>query len=141
MVKIKNLNPSFELKYQTEGSVGIDLASREDIVIPAGTVKLVPLGVIVETPEDCMTALLPRSSLFKKKSLVLANSVGVIDRDYNGPQDEIMAQLYNMSDSEVIISKNERICQIILVNVSTPEIVLVDEVSGSSRGGFGSTGD
>lgn len=139
MVKIKNLNKTVELKYQTEGSVGIDVCANERVVIGPGETKLVDLGVVVETPENCMTMLVPRSSLFKKKGLLLANSVGIIDRDYCGENDVVKACFFNPTDRIVVIDFAERICQLVFVNVQTPQIEFVDSMSEKSRGGFGST--
>lgn len=139
-MRIKKIDKELDdIGYQTEKSAGIDLYSRIDTIIPANSAKLIPLNVVVETEEGCMTALLPRSSLFKKKGLILANSVGVIDRDYCGDNDEIMAMLLNMSIEPVSISKNERICQMIVIQIKTPEIEFVDSMDNEDRGGFGST--
>jgi dUTP pyrophosphatase len=83
---------------------------------------------------------MPRSSLFKKKSLILPNSPGLIDRDYCGESDEIMIQVYNMSDEEVVVEKGEKIAQGLFVKTETIEFVDMDRPSAKSRGGFGSTG-
>lgn len=140
-MKIKNLNKEFEIKYQTEGAVGIDLASSQDLIIEPRQCTLVPLGIVVEAPEGTMIMLTPRSSLFIKKGLMLSNSVGIIDKDYCGEYDEIKASLLNMTENPVKILKNERICQIIAVNVSKSSINLVESMGNDkNRGGFGSTG-
>lgn len=140
-MKIKNLNKEFEIKYQTEGAVGVDLASSQDLVIDPGQCTLVPLGIVVEAPEGTMIMLAPRSSLFMKKGLMLSNSVGIIDADYCGEDDQVMASLVNMTEKPVKILKNERICQIIAVNVAKSSINLVESMENDkNRGGFGSTG-
>ncbi len=139
-MKIKYIDKNLpKVNYETTGSVGIDVYSREDITISPNKFAFVPLNVVVETPKGYMTALLPRSSLFKKKGLILANSVGVIDVDYSGDNDEIMACLYNMADHDVQIVKSERICQLILVQVGKVELEEVDSMNNENRGGFGST--
>ena len=126
-------------KYATKGSVGLDLVSRCDISIPIAKMVLVPLNIAVKTPEGYATKLYPRSSLFKKKGVILANSVGIIDQDYSGNNDEIMAALYNMSSKEVKIFKGERICQLVFTRVDQLELEEVNEMEDSNRGGFGST--
>lgn len=128
-----------DVDYQTEGSVGVDLYSRMDLVIPKGEMRFVPLNVTVETDSDCMTMLAPRSSLYKNKGLILANSIGVIDQDYNGPKDEVMACFVNISNHEAKIETGERVAQIIPVKIKKEEITSYS-YDGENRGGFGSTG-
>ena len=86
--------------------------------------------------------LFDRSSNPRKKGLVMINSVGVIDGDYyNNPgnEGEIFAQMKNITESEVILEKGERIVQAVFM----PFLVADgdEEVVKSTRtGGFGSTG-
>ncbi len=126
-------------KYSTEGSVAFDLFSREDIVIPPKSARKVPLNVIIQVPRGHALLILPRSSLFIKKGLLMANSVGIIDWDYCGKADEVMALLYNPGDEEAIVRRGERIAQALLVKIERPEI-RESPPEERSRGGFGSTG-
>jgi len=77
-------------EYQTSGSAGFDLSSLEEIIVPGQEMKLIPTGLIIHVPENHVLLLMARSSLFKKKGLILSNGVGVIDSDYCGPNDEIL---------------------------------------------------
>ena len=70
----------------------------------------------------------------------MAQSVGIIDTDYCGEDDEIKIQVYNFTDSPVKVEKGDRIAQAIFVKVATPEWHEVEQMSDTSRGGFGSTG-
>jgi dUTP pyrophosphatase len=70
----------------------------------------------------------------------VANGVGVIDPDYSGPNDEVMIQVMNVTDTAVKISGGDRLAQGIVLPAPR---VHWDEVSGIrevTRGGFGSTG-
>ena len=128
-------------KYATSGSVGLDTYVRESILIQSKSYGLIPLNLIIQVPEGTFIGVLPRSSTFKRTGLILANSIGVIDRDYCGPEDEIMALVYNTSDKIVGIDKGERLFQLIIFNCETPEIEIVEEyIKDNSRGGYGSTG-
>jgi len=140
-VGIKLIDRSFPLpKYQTKGSAAFDLYSRQSIIIPAKTTKLVPLNIILHLPEDHWALMAARSSLYKK-NLMLINGIGIGDYDYRGPNDEYHAALYNFSEKKVEIEKGERIVQmIILPRKKTEFIEIADLTDQNSRGGFGSTG-
>jgi len=80
-----------------------------------------------------------RSSTPKKKGLMLANGIGIIDADYyNNPDNEghIMFQVYNFTDSTVEIEEGERIGQGVILTYFTTDD---DNASGTRSGGFGST--
>lgn len=125
---------------QTAGSLGFDLYSRVDMIIKPGEQALIPTNIILDYPEGYGAFLFPRSSLFKRKGLILANSVGVVDRDYNGPEDEVMVSVVNLKNKPAVVERGERIAQIVLMRTDAPHLVGVDEPKEVSRGGFGSTG-
>ena len=70
------------------------------------------------------------------------HSIGLIDQDYSGPEDEIMIQVINFGKEAIIIERGERIAQGLFVNTPKIEFVEVDQdfLGKDSRGGFGSTG-
>ncbi len=139
-VKIKRVDKSLPLpKYETEGSVGFDLLCRESAEVAPGEIVLIPANVIVETPPGYMLMLCMRSSTPRKFGLMMAQSVGIIDNDYCGEEDEIKVQTYNFTDETVTIERGSRIAQAIFVRVATVEWQEVEEMTESSRGGFGST--
>jgi len=127
-------------EYQTAGSVGFDFAASKEIIIPSRTQALVPTGLIIATPTNHVLLITARSSLFKKKGLILANGVGTIDSDYRGPEDEIFISVFNMLDTEVRIETGERIAQGLIIPIVKAEFE-ERTADGESRGNFGSTGD
>ena len=140
-VHIARKDPTLPLpRYETGGAVGFDLITREDTVIQPGKIGLVPGNVVVQVPEGTALLILPRSSLPKKKALVCPHSLGVIDQDYCGPDDEIFVQVQNVSNEPVVVTRGERIAQGILVKTEKAEWVEMEEVVEKTRGGFGSTG-
>jgi len=139
-IKIKRIDKSIPLPvYQTAGSVGFDIAAREDTIIPAKTVGVIPGNIIVETPQGYMLLLALRSSTPRKKGLHKPHGIGVVDNDYRGEKDEIGIQVFNITDREAKGEKGERIGQGILVKRDKFEWDETDSM-GESRGGFGSTG-
>ncbi len=149
----KNYNTRFErvAKYpdailpirETENSVGYDMFCAETTIVPPHKIVLIPTGVkcyLKGVLTDYWLMLASRSSTPKKKNLILANGVGVIESDYvDNPDNEghIMAQVYNISDEPVVVEKGERIVQGIVQERLT---LTQDNTTGDKRvGGFGST--
>lgn len=66
-------------------------------------------------------------------------SEGVIDVGYTG---SITVKLYNHSDVDYIVHRGDKISQLVVVKIDTPDLVLVDKLADTERGsgGFGSTG-
>ena len=136
----KNINlPKRSTKY----AAGYDVEAAEDTIIPAFKpgVKptLIPTGLKAYMQDDEMLCLYNRSSNPKKKGLVLANSVGIVDKDYyeNADNDgHIMYAMWNSKDEDVKIEKGERIGQAIF-----QKYLIADNDSADSvrTGGFGST--
>ena len=123
---------------------GMDISSREDIVIGPGEKYAVATGIALLFPNDCYARIAPRSGLaFKYAIDVLA---GVVDYGYT---DEIRVILVNHGKSDFVISKGDRIAQIIFEKIYVPEVVdempydeLCTTISDNKRGlnGFGSSG-
>lgn len=86
-----------------------------------------------------MLLLAARSSLHKK-GLMLANGVGIGDRDFSGNEDEYHAALYNFTDGEVTVERGERVVQGMLKPYEKAEWHEVEDLENISRGGFGTTG-
>lgn len=140
-LKLKRIDKDLPLpKYATPGSVGLDLYARETRAIGSHDYCLIPLNIIGQAQKDYFIAVLPRSSTFKKKGLIMANSIGIIDHDYCGPEDEIQAIVYNTNDHEVTVEKGERLFQMVMLKIAKPDIEEVEHISDVSRGGIGSTG-
>lgn len=140
-VKIKRIDPTLPLpKYETDGAVGFDLLAREDTVIHAQSIGLIPSNVIVEVPKGYMLMVASRSSTPRKKGLLKPHGIGIIDHDYCGPEDEILIQMYNFTSQEVMVKRGEKIAQGVFVRVDSCEWDERDEMEKPTRGGFGSTG-
>lgn len=138
-VKIKRVDNSLPLpEYHTSGAVAFDLYSRVDAKIAPKTLERLPTNVIIAIPKGYMLEIKDRSSTLKKKGLYV--STGFIDNDYCGDEDEILLQVYNITDSEVPVERGERIGQGAFVRVDSVEWEEVDKMESNSRGGFGTTG-
>ena len=142
-LKIKKLRPNAKIpKRATNGSAGMDLYAciDESITLEPGQLAIVPTGIAIELHDNtCAAFLYARSGLGVKHGICLSNGVGVIDSDYRG---EVCAGLCNVSDKPYVIDPDERVAQMVIAPVLTPQIIEVDELSDTKRGegGFGSTG-
>lgn len=140
-VRIVRIDKSLPLpKYHTEGAVAFDLYSREEATIQPGEMKLLPSNFIIEVPAGHALILAARSSLSKRKGLMLANGVGVIDQDYHGPEDETGILVRNFTDVPVTVERGERIAQGLIMPIEKAEFEEKNSIKEESRGGFGSTG-
>lgn len=140
-VKIKRIDQSLPLPiYETDGSVGFDIIAREDRSVAPGAIGIVPSNLIVEVPRGYMLVVASRSSTPMKKGLTPPHGFGIIDHDYCGPEDEIGVLVYNFSGAVVNVARGEKIAQGVFVKIDKFEWEEVAEMSGETRGGFGSTG-
>ena len=139
-IRIKRIDKSRPLPiYETDGSVGFDLLAREDVLVEPKEIVLIPSNVIVEVPDGYALIVASRSSTPRKHGLTKPHGIGVIDKDYCGPEDEVKIQVYNFTDKSVEIKKGTKIAQGLFMRVDRFDFEEVDEVSSKSRGGFGST--
>jgi len=120
----------------SDEAAGYDLYVYESGLLMPNETRLFDTGISIRVPEGTYGRIAPRSSVSKRSILVNA---GVIDRDYTGP---VKVMLHNLSNDNFVIEKGNRIAQLILEKISTPEVELVDELDDTERGdgGFGSTG-
>lgn len=139
-INIKRVDKTIPLpKYETAGAVGFDLLCRESAEIAAHSIVLIPANVIVETPPGYMLMVCLRSSTPRKLGLLMPQGLGIVDNDYCGEEDELKIQVYNFTDQVVSVERGSRIAQAVFVQVDTAEWNEVEQMSESSRGGFGST--
>ena len=127
----------------THPDSGFDLFCPEQIIIPGGA-----RGVRIDLGIQCAAYdkfshpspyfLFPRSSI-SKTPLRLANSVGIIDSGYRG---NLMAAVDNMDSNDYLVEKGSRLFQMCAPNLEPINVVIVDTLDATSRGGggFGSTG-
>ena len=139
-VRIQRIDKTLPLPvYETEGSVGFDLLSRTEVTVEPREIALIPANVIVEVPEGYALIIASRSSTPKKHGLTKPHGIGVIDKDYCGPEDEVKIQVYNFKEHPVHIEKGTKLAQGLFVRVDRLDFEEVDQMENPSRGGFGST--
>jgi dUTP pyrophosphatase len=164
-LQIKKLSDKGRLP--TRGSAfaaGYDVYASKDTTIPARGKALVSTDISMAVPEGTcespLTSLTwiescdgnesitdgtrttdgriaPRSGLASKH--FIDTGAGVIDADYRG---EVKVLLFNHAETDFEIKEGDRIAQLVLERIYTPEVVEVQELADSVRGagGFGSTG-
>lgn len=117
----------------------IDLRAAETILIVKGEFKYIPLGVAMQLPEGYEALVAPRSSLYKRRGIIMTNSISIMDESYCGDGDQWRFPAY--ATRETLIPKGERICQFRIVK-HQPEIEfeVVDTLGNPDRGGCGPTG-
>jgi len=129
--------------YATTGSAAMDLRAclSEPLTVQPGETVMIPSGIAISIHDPALVALLvPRSGLGIKHGIVLANTIGVIDSDYQG---EIGIGIHNRSMQAYTVEPGERICQMMFVPVTQASLSIVGEFSMDSTrgaGGFGHTG-
>jgi dUTP pyrophosphatase len=126
--------------YATEGAVAFDLAARESVVIQPRQIGRIPTNVIVQIPDGYCLLVALRSSTPSRLGLIMPNAPGIIDRDFAGPQDEILVQVLNITDGPVTVERGTRVAQAMFVRTDRLPLVFGGAPIPHSRGGFGSTG-
>jgi len=131
--------------YNKEDS-GFDIYFPENISIPGNSTVLVDMGCIFSLKNDCGKRLpfyiYPRSSIYKT-SLRMSNSVGIIDKNYNG---NIKIAIDNISSENYMIESGTRyfqICSGDLTPIDFMTLASENSLIDTSRGegGFGSSGN
>lgn len=115
---------------------GLDLFAREDKVIFPQQSKTFDTGVHIEIPVGYVGFLKSKSGLNRTLGVL---SEGVVDAGYTG---SIHVTLYNHGSGMVKIQRGQKISQLVLLPIITPELELVDSLAETERGdgGFGSSG-
>ena len=135
---VKKRSPKATLpKRASTQAAGYDLCSLGGLTIAPGKRVIVPTGLSITVPIGTYGRVAPRSGLAVKHGInVLA---GVIDRDYTG---EVGVVLVNHNDEDFIINEGDRVGQLIMEKIETPDVEEVEELEATERGegGFGSTG-
>lgn len=114
---------------------GLDLKSPCDKWIHPGEHAMIDTGVSVAIPDGYVGLLLSKSGLMSKG----LTSRGVIDSSYRG---NIKVVLYNHGSDGYVVHRGDKVTQMVLLPIITPELEVVDELDETERGdgGFGSTG-
>ena len=135
-MKIKLDDGAFVPTRAHEHDGGMDLYAMEDQIVPARESAIFDTGVHVQLPNGTAGLLVSKSGLNVKHGLT---SEGLIDEGYTG---SIAVKLYNNSGFDYWVHRGDKISQLVIIPVITPEVELVDELEDTERGtgGFGSTG-
>lgn len=135
-VVLNNENASMPTQANSSDA-GWDLYASEDRYIAPRRRGLIKTGISLEIPNGYAGLIWPRSGLSVKHGVdVLA---GVVDAGYRG---EVGVCLFNSSETQLTISKGDRIAQILFQQVPQFQLFEIDQLSSSERGsgGFGSSG-
>ena len=155
-----NLAPEIEIKildhrletwglprFHSAMAAAVDLHACVDapLELQAGApAQLVPAGLAIHLADPNLVAVIvPRSGSGHRLGLVLGNTIGVVDADYQGP---VFISVWNrnaVGSPSIVIQPGERVAQMMFVPVVRVAFRTVDEFSARSQrgeGGFGSTG-
>lgn len=149
-IKIKQTHP-YRIETFKKGD-WIDLPLAEEARMFKGGYQLLNLGAAMELPKGYEAYVLPRSSTAREWSIMMANSIGIIDNTYCGNEDFWKFPAYAMYDT--VIPAGTRIAQFRIqlsqqatvwqklkwLFCSKVELEFVPYLHGPNRGGLGSTG-
>lgn len=128
-------------RYETDYAAGMDLAVAvtTPVCLKPGERILLGTGLAVAIPLGYEIQVRPRSGLAVKHGITLINSPGTIDSDYRG---EIKVGLINLGSKEFIITRGDRVAQMVVAPVVQGKVVVADSLDDTKRGsgGFGHTG-
>lgn len=134
-------NIEFDLpKRSTKYSAGYDFINPEEVTIEPNKIAYVKTGIKASMYRNEALILANRSSNPKKKGLVLANGIGLIDADYYNNEDnegEIAFAFMNITTKPITIETGEKLGQGFFIEYLTTEN---DIAEGERKGGFGSSG-
>jgi dUTP pyrophosphatase len=140
-LRVRRLDPRAKLPMRAyPDDAGLDLHALEDAELRPGARASIRTGIAVEIPGGQAGLVLPRSGLAMRHGIALVNAPGLIDAGYRG---EVQVLLLNTDrQASFTLAAGERIAQLVLVRVETPEVQEVGELAVSERGagGFGSSG-
>lgn len=152
MVKLANRIQTYKLNENATiptrniaTDAGIDIYSSVDMFLKKGTTNIIPTGIAINIPNGFVGKIEDRSSMALKG---LRTGAGVVDCGYSG---ELSIILHNLtydkdhnfiSESGYHVKKGDKIAQLLLYKIETPEVVEVNELWSSERNsnGWGSSG-
>ncbi len=125
--------------YETAGAAGMDLRAAEDITLKPGARSLLPTGLAIALPPGFEAQVRPRSGLAVKHGVTVLNAPGTVDSDYRG---EIKVPLINHGEQDFVITRGDRIAQLVVAPVTRIVWQETHELDDTARGagGFGSSG-
>jgi dUTP pyrophosphatase len=138
-MRIKKESPDAQIPtLGSEGAGAFDCYAHQSATLYPGEKQKISLGFRIEVPANHVAMLVPRSST-GSRGMHLANGIGILDSDFRGVA---IANIVNNSDEPMLITRGDRICQMLISPVWVPKLQVVEELSDTVRGegGFGSTG-
>lgn len=143
IVRDKRIKEAGGLSYGTPGSAGLDLraAISEPVVLRPGESVLIDTGISVYVKDpNYASVILPRSGMGHKNGIILGNTVGLIDSDYQG---NLMMSLLNRKSENFTINPMDKVAQLVFIPVIHPtfnEVESFEDATQRGAGGFGHTG-
>ena len=130
IIKIKKIEENAKLPtHGHPGDAGMDFYCLEDVLFPPGKQERVRTGVAIEIPEGYVGLIWDKSSISFNLGLKVMG--GVIDSSYRG---EIIMNLLNVSNKEVLMTKDHKIAQMVIQKFEHCDIVEVEELTETIRG-------
>lgn len=125
--------------YATEHAAGLDVVAAEDVTLAVGARHAVATGFAIAIPAGYEVQVRPRSGLALRDGVTCLNTPGTIDADYRG---EVKVILANLGLEPFVVTRGERIAQLVAAPVARASFEEVATLEATSRGagGFGSTG-
>ncbi|MEE9329111.1 MAG: dUTP diphosphatase [Parvularculaceae bacterium] len=129
--------------YETELAAGADVRAAipadAPLTLRPGERFMVPTGLAMALPPGWEAQMRPRSGLAAKFGISCVNAPGTIDADYRG---ELKVILINHGTEDFVISRGDRIGQMVIAPVWQADFVEAESLDETERGtgGFGSTG-
>jgi dUTP pyrophosphatase len=129
--------------YHSAHAAGLDLIAAVEAAAPVtiapGARASIPTGIALALPPGTEGQVRPRSGLASKSGVTVLNAPGTVDADYRG---EIAVILVNHGQAPFTVERGMRIAQLVVAPILQANIVAVDSLAPTERGGggFGSTG-
>ena len=124
----------------TAGSAGYDFAVPCDLTLAPGETAKIPTGIRAKIADGWVLCVFPRSGLGFKYRIQLDNTVGIIDSDYYGSDNEghIFIKITNdgKAGKTLSLKAGDGFAQGIFLPFGVTED---DEATAKRNGGFGST--
>ena len=133
---VQRLRPDATLPARAyTGDAGFDLAACERVELAPGERAIVPTGLAVAIPEGYAGFVQPRSGLATRNGLTIVNTPGLVDSGYRG---ELQVILLNTDrERPFVVEPGMRIAQLVVLPAPEIELVELDELPASERGGRG----
>lgn len=137
-IDVKLLHPNAKLPSRSKpDDAGADLHALDAVAIEPGARAVIKTGIAISVPRGFYARVAPRSGLAVKQGI--DTLAGVVDTGYQG---DVSVVLINHGDQTFIAKAGDRIAQLIVEKIETPDWRVVDDLEASARGdkGFGSSG-